>query len=424
MAYVASALRDKHSEDNLHILVAKTNSGNFTYDGIDLGAERVTKEIETYIGNLENEGCHVNKLSIVGYSLGGLVARYAIGLLYSNGWFKRIQPVNFTTFASPHLGVRTPGLGTSSQIWNFLGSRTLSTSGRQLFTIDNFRDTNRPLLSVLADLSSIFMLALAQFRCRVLYANIVNDRSAPYYTTSISKFDQFIDLDAVNINYLSDYSPIVVDPADPVSLKPPQTKPPLMSRLVGSSSALLTSVPLYALFCVMIPIGSIVFLINAGVQSVRSQQRIKLHEQGQASINTDSYRIPLLVDNARHTMERAYESINAGQRQQYLPIADRDSDSDTSDSQDSYLEKAARRSSGSNLRRTSSRRDDFPTLALTSEQFAMIDALDEIGFLKFRVHIHNVRHSHAAIIVRAHRRGWLDEGKTVIRHWLDTQFEV
>jgi hypothetical protein len=32
---MAKALRQKHSEENLHILVAKRNSGSFTYDGIE-----------------------------------------------------------------------------------------------------------------------------------------------------------------------------------------------------------------------------------------------------------------------------------------------------------------------------------------------------------------------------------------------------
>ena len=35
----------------------------------------------------------MKKLSIIGYSLGGLVARYTIGLLLHNGWFDRLEPV-------------------------------------------------------------------------------------------------------------------------------------------------------------------------------------------------------------------------------------------------------------------------------------------------------------------------------------------
>lgn len=53
--------------------------------------------------------------------------------------------------------------------WNVLGARTLSASGRQLFTIDKFRDTERPLLEVLADPESIFIKGLAKFERRTLY---------------------------------------------------------------------------------------------------------------------------------------------------------------------------------------------------------------------------------------------------------------
>ena len=175
MSYVAQALRNRYSENQLDILVAETNANTFTYDGVEVGAERVTQEVETYIKKAEKEGSRFRKLSVVGYSLGGLVARYVIGLLYSNGWFDDIEPVNFTTFATPHLGVRTPLLGVHNRVWNILGSRTLSQSGRQLFTIDRFRDTGRPLLSVLADPSSVFILALSKFKKRVLYCNIIND---------------------------------------------------------------------------------------------------------------------------------------------------------------------------------------------------------------------------------------------------------
>ena len=426
MDYLASTLREKHSEDKLHILSAKTNSDSFTYDGIDLGGERVTQEIESYIRDLEDTGRHVRKLSVVGYSLGGLVARYAIGLLYSNGWFEKIQPVNFTTFATPHLGVRTPLLGVHHRLWNLLGSRTLSVSGRQLFTIDNFRDTKRPILSVLADPESIFIVALSKFKHRILYANIVNDRSAPYYTTCISTVDQFTNLEAIDINYIPEYAPNILDPTDPVRLKPPQSQPPFYVRLAGSSQTLLTQVPVFALFFVLIPIGSVVFLINSGIQSVRSQQRIKLHEAGKAGIGLGSYRIPLIVENARSAMEGAFENMNAGQGQHYLPIGDSDtSDTDSSPARNSTkAEKKRSYSTTSILRRTSSRHDEFQTLALTPEQFAMAQALDDVGFRKYRVHIHKNRHSHAAIIFRHQGRKGLDEGIIVARHWLTEEFEV
>jgi dienelactone hydrolase len=77
----------------VHVLLPKSNSGNSTYDGIEVGGERVTTEIEAELQELEGKGIHVKKLSVVGYSLGGLVARYAIGLLYHKGWFDKLEPV-------------------------------------------------------------------------------------------------------------------------------------------------------------------------------------------------------------------------------------------------------------------------------------------------------------------------------------------
>jgi hypothetical protein len=35
----------------------------------------------------------ITKFSIIGYSLGGLVSRYAIGLLYSQEFFKDVEPI-------------------------------------------------------------------------------------------------------------------------------------------------------------------------------------------------------------------------------------------------------------------------------------------------------------------------------------------
>jgi len=90
---MAKSLRKKHPEKGLHILVAKRNSGNFTYDGIELGGERVCQEIEEEIEKLAMEGQEIKRLSLVGYSLGGLVARYAVGLLDSKGFFEKIKPV-------------------------------------------------------------------------------------------------------------------------------------------------------------------------------------------------------------------------------------------------------------------------------------------------------------------------------------------
>lgn len=90
---VTKVLRERYGEDKLHILVAKRNSGSFTYDGIELGGERVCREIEEELEKLSKVGQTVKKLSVVGYSLGGLVARYAVGLLESRGIFEDIEAI-------------------------------------------------------------------------------------------------------------------------------------------------------------------------------------------------------------------------------------------------------------------------------------------------------------------------------------------
>ncbi|MCJ1483181.1 hypothetical protein MMC06_003348 [Schaereria dolodes] len=393
LAYMSKTLREKYSEDQLQILVAERNSNTYTYDGIDLGAERLAHEIEDALEEQERKGQQFKKLSMVGYSLGGLIARYAIGLLYSKGWFDKIEPVNFHTFATPHLGVKTPIRGYRSHIWNLLGGSTLSVSGHQLFLIDEFRDTQRPILSVLADPESVFIEALSKFKNRALYANVVNDRSAPYYTTYITKTDPFVDLDSIDIQYLKDYDSVIVDPNVPIALKKEEEPLSLYNRTLTSSHSLVTQLPLYAMLSVLIPVGTVVYLLNAGVQSVRSSKRIRLHEEGKAGIGLGSYRIPFMVQNAQSAIEGAFENMNAGQHQEYLPDSDEESATPNSSNDPGDVDEKGVDPSPTpaslTIRRLSRTRSrtllDFPTLALSPEQFAMIDSLDAVGFKKYRM---------------------------------------
>jgi len=91
--FLRNSLREKYAEDKVHILVTKRNAGSFTYDGIETGGERVASEVEDTLRELAKAGHDIKKISIVGYSLGGLIARYSIGLLHSKGLFDKIQPV-------------------------------------------------------------------------------------------------------------------------------------------------------------------------------------------------------------------------------------------------------------------------------------------------------------------------------------------
>ncbi|KIV97579.1 hypothetical protein PV10_01311 [Exophiala mesophila] len=431
LQYILKSLHDRYTEDELVVVACKSNANSLTYDGIEVGGERVAKEIEDKFQELARDGYKISKFSIVGYSLGGLIARYAVGLLDHKGYFDKVTPVNFTTFATPHLGVRTPLTGYPNHLWNVLGARTLSTSGRQLFTVDKFRDTGRPLLSVLADPDSIFIHALAKFQRRSLYTNIVNDRSAVYYTTGISKTDPFTDLSKVQLQYLKDFEPVIVDPDQPV-IKPAENElPSFYQRFRSGSTTFLRRTPIYLALMILIPIATLAFLINSGVQTFRSRRRILLHESDHERTGF-GYRIPLLVRDMRVGLEDAFENVNSAQDQEYLPQGSEEmtgvtaSVSSSKSSQQSTDSLAAEKLDSTKVREdvgNPERSPEFPTLALTPAQFAMIKALDDVGFRKYPVHIHKSSHSHAAIIVRTSRAAF-EEGKLVIKHWLDKEFRI
>ncbi|KIW03419.1 hypothetical protein, variant 3 [Verruconis gallopava] len=310
-------------------------------------------------------------------------------------------------------------------------------SGRQLFTIDSFRDTGRPLLSVLADPDSIFIQALAKFKHRSLYCNIVNDRTAVYYTTGISKTDPFVDLKGIKVNYLKGYEPVILDPDNPVSPKEPEIPATFGQRLATGASDSLYRIP-FAIFIVLfMVIGVPAFLMTSVIQSFRSSRRIRLHLEGKAGISAEQYKVPLLVSmvqEARQTAEDIFENVNQAQSQEYLPASSEEvaledgSMSPTTSPVISPRHKSNRSVSSVSEKGLESDAADapaaveMPTLALTPKQFAMIQALDDVGFKKYPVWIHAARHSHAAIIVRMNRETF-HEGKLVVKHWVN-EFEI
>ncbi|KAK3327530.1 putative serine esterase-domain-containing protein [Cercophora scortea] len=428
MASVAKSLRAKHPREKLYILVAKRNSGSFTYDGIELGGERVCVEIEDELQQIERRGGKIKKLSLVGYSLGGLVARYAIGLLHARGILDTLECKNFTAIASPFLGVRSPLRGWANNTFNVLGARTLCMSGRQLFGIDKFRDTGKPIITVLSDPNSIFMTGLARFQRHTLYANIVNDRSAPYFTTAIAKTDPFTDLTRIKANFVPGYEDVILDPLNPVThLPPPQDDPEPVSLQKWASN-----LPFYLALTVFVPVGVVAFLLNSAIQTVRSSRRVKQHESGLAGINPESYRVNLWINEIREAVEDAYENINNAHEPEYLAASSSASDDDdTAAEGDAALAYGGHSDDDDGDHRPASQgilalerkmsRAEEPTLALAPYQFEAIRALDTLKWRKYPVWIHKVSHSHAAILVRKEKDSF-SEGYIVLRHWLDEEF--
>lgn len=307
-------------------------------------------------------------------------------------------------------------------MFNYMGARTLSTSGQQMFLIDSFRDTGRPLLSVMADPNSIFIKALERFRNKWIYANTVNDRSVPYYTAMMSATDPFVSLSAITPHFLDpqpEPGKVILDPDHYVS--PRHEIAP--SHWQGAMTTLRT-LPVYLVLATLIPIAVPAFVLNAAYQTVRSNQRLRHHESGKA-FSLERYRVKLL-EEAQVLQDRVYERVANDQPEDYLPTPPPESSSSSTTTGSKSI-----MSENNDLQRKKSRQEGgkpgdetspFPTLALQKEQFEMIENLDRVGFVKFPVHILKVRHTHAAIVVRIQKASF-DEGKVVSAHWAG-RFEV
>ncbi|KAJ4306240.1 hypothetical protein N0V88_001038 [Collariella sp. IMI 366227] len=364
------------------------------------------------------------------YTGGSIRAEHLCVLVH--GLYERSTPQNRSTSTSrSETADPSPTMASNSaaswanQIFNIMGARTLCMSGRQLFGIDTFRDTGKPLLAVLADPNSIFMSGLAKFKRHTLYSNIVNDRSAVHYTTGISKTDPYVDMSKVKANFLPGWNDVILDPVNPVSPAPP-TSP---ETLRASVEKWTRRVPFILALTLFIPLGVVAFLVNSAVQTMRSSRRVRLHESGLAGIRVEDFRVNLWIKEIREAVEGAYENLNSSQGHEYLddgssleeeeghevsPVSGDDDEED--DEWESDRELLA-------LERKQSRQEMFPTLALAPYQFVAIQALDRLKWRKYPVWIHNHRHSHAAIIVRMDKPGF-DEGRVVLRHWVTEEFLV
>lgn len=294
-----------------------------------------------------------------------------------------------------------------------------------MFLIDDFRGTGRPLLSILADPDSIFMKGLRLFKNKSLYANTMNDRSVPYYTACISRTDPFVDIEKVDVHYLPDQEdPVLLDPKNPVTPRAPPTESPTMYQRYMPTQQTVNTLPFYVLLFTLMPIAVPSFLANSVLQSYRSSQRVKLHEADKSGTSFKKYRIPLL-EEARAVHDQVYERLAEKQQPEYLPTPPPERTTASSSSLSSADQAAASTSPspGKLSRRETAKEDSpFPVLALTPEQFDMIDHLNDVGFEKFAAHIQRHRHTHAAIVVRMPKEGF-SEGRAVVKHWAE-RFEV
>ncbi|KAF8704479.1 hypothetical protein HU200_031433 [Digitaria exilis] len=189
---------------------SQCNSATQTFDGVDLMGERLANEVLSVV----EQRSGVKKISFVAHSLGGLVARYAIGRLYEpnnrskssagtsrddvehlEGLIAGLEPMNFITFASPHLGSsgnkQLPflcGLPFLERRASETAHLIVGKTGKHLFLTDN-DDGRRPLLlRMVDDCGDLqFRSALRSFKRRVAYANANFDHMVGWRTSSIRR---------------------------------------------------------------------------------------------------------------------------------------------------------------------------------------------------------------------------------------------
>lgn len=223
--------KNNFNNNNEQFIIYKTKSNEKfkTYDGIDLCGSRIADEILNHTLYLQNLNYKVTKISIIGYSLGGLIARFAIGILNFKNYFDFIKPINFITFCSPHVGVLTPGNSLSIKLFNYFIPYLLGNSGKQMFLKDK-TNSGLPLLKLMSLENSHFFKGLKKFKYLNLYSNIRSDIRTSYWTSGISFINPFEILDKnqnvkidnngfinfsngskFELSFVDNYNPIVLD---------------------------------------------------------------------------------------------------------------------------------------------------------------------------------------------------------------------
>lgn len=376
----------------LHVLLASTNSENATYDGIDWGAERVVKEIYECVSSLEEKGSTVTKLSITGYSLGGLISRYLIGILRQRGFFDKVTPVNFNTIATPHIGLLKYH-SLFSSLSSTLGPKLLSRTGEQFYCVDKYSNTGRPLLQVMADPEFVFYQALASFQHLRIYANAVNDITVPFVTAAIELHDPFNDYETSGIEITYDeYKPVIVSYQLP-EVPPPKPKKalPFTPRWFRERKPFLPpflqfrfpfNILMYIALPFLIPVFFSMALTRLWLASRSSQRRIKILES-----DSSSERLIHFIASLERRVEDAVAEL-----------VDRPGEEDT--------------------KKKGKGKTSQPYLLPLQREIAA--SLNKLPFKKTFAYFPDVRNAHAVIVSRDvkrfefHRRG---EG--VIQHWAD-----
>lgn len=463
MNYLAEKIHAQSAADKSeHVIVHKTgsHSGYKTYDGIDVNGKRVSDEVVEETQLLEKNGFEVTKFSIIGYSMGGLVSRYALGILYHQGYFDSIQPIHFVTFCTPHVGsINTKGT-TSAKIYNFVAPHVLVYTGKQMFLKDKTpatgNDYHLPLLVWMADSRSPFYKALASFHLRSLYANAINDRRTSWYTTYITNTDPFDQMvtesySAYDLQYVEGYAPNVIDFTKSVGFKRIVKDNKKSFSLVQLAYKCLAWIKVLAGFIFITPVYSVYILSNAIWQRVQLLFRLRnfhrdhsnrldvlygQHNKGEKSLLMDDYEdLGKSEDAYQESYMGALEDKIHDRAELFIDsILNAVNTSSYSDYHESVLKPqligsgassdSERLSNKPNLvnLRGKTIKDEFK-VTTNYKQDLIIQGLNLLKWNKFPVIIRRTKATHAAVIYRTPDPDFA-EGKTIVRHFLEQVLKI
>eukprot|EP00268_Persea_americana_P067521 TRINITY_DN9306_c0_g2_i1.p1 TRINITY_DN9306_c0_g2~~TRINITY_DN9306_c0_g2_i1.p1 ORF type:complete len:361 (-),score=72.33 TRINITY_DN9306_c0_g2_i1:668-1750(-) len=196
--------------DKVIVHCSERNVSKLTLDGVDVMGERLAEEVVELI----QQKPEVRKISFIAHSVGGLVARYAIGRLYrppsgresedlssgmtdvdTRGTIVGLEAMNFITAATPHLGSRghrqVPflfGVPVFEKAASLVTPLIFRRTGSHLFLTDTDEGGPPLLQRMLDDCDDLyFMTALRAFRRRVAYSNVAHDHIVGWRTSSIRR---------------------------------------------------------------------------------------------------------------------------------------------------------------------------------------------------------------------------------------------
>ncbi|CAN6546300.1 unnamed protein product [Malus baccata var. baccata] len=207
--YVEAELKRRLGR-NFLIYASSCNTYTKTFSGIDGAGKRLADEVTQLVQKTES----LKKISFLAHSLGGLFARYAISVLYTpndsassttansqtahslrGGKIAGLEPINFVTLATPHLGVRGKnqlpfllGVPFLEKLAAPIAPIIVGRTGSQLFLTDGKPERPPLLLRMASDCKDgKFISSLGSFKSRIIYANVSYDHMVGWRTSSIRR---------------------------------------------------------------------------------------------------------------------------------------------------------------------------------------------------------------------------------------------